>query len=121
MTAEAWTPVFPSEQLTFDIEQLVVPPRVEGQTIQDRFESFHALNPWVYRALVAITEDWLSRGSTRIGMKMLTEVLRWQYGRATRGDEFRINNNFTSRYVRLLIGEHPEYADVFETRELRAA
>lgn len=116
-----WTPVMESEQLSFDIEKLVVPPRVEGQSIQERFESFHELNPWVYRALVRITEDWLARGRTRIGMKMLTEVLRWQYGRATAGDDFKINNNYTSRYVRLLIAEHPEYAHAFETRELRAA
>ncbi len=122
MTADVdWTPVMESEQLTFDIEPLITPPRVAGESIQERFESFHALNPWVYRALVRITEDWVARGRQRIGMKMLTEVLRWQYGRATVGDEFRINNNFTSRYVRLLIAEHPEYAGAFETRELRAA
>ena len=117
--ALGWTPRFESEQLTFDIEPLVTPPRVHGQSIQEKFESFHALNPWVYNAFVRITDDWLARGRGRIGIGMLTEILRWQYGRATVGDEFRINNNYRSRYVRLLIAEHPEYADAFETRELR--
>lgn len=121
MSAVEHATFFESEQLVLDIQPLITPPRVEGQTIQDRFESFHALNPWVYKALVQITEDWIARDHTRIGMKMLTEVLRWQYGRATVGDEFKLNNNFTSRYVRLLIAEHPEYADVFELRALRAA
>lgn len=114
-------PVFDSEQLTLDIEPLVIPEVVQGQSIQERFESFHELNPWVYRAFVQLTRDWVARGRTRIGMKMLTEVLRWEYGRQTVGDEFKINNNFTSRYVRLLIAEHPEYAEAFQTRELRAA
>ena len=116
-----FSPVFDSEQLSFDIEPLVIPEVVKGQSIQERFEAFHALNPWVYRALVKLTGDWVARGRTRIGMKMLTEVLRWEYGRQTVGDEFKINNNFTSRYVRLLIAEHPEYAAAFHTRELRAA
>lgn len=121
MTAEPWTPVMESEQLSFDIAPLITPPRVRGESIQERFESFHALNPWVFAAFVRITDDWISKGRTRIGIGMLTEVLRWQYGRQTRGDDFRINNNYRSRYVRLLIAEHPEYAEVFETRELRAA
>lgn len=117
----SWTPVMESEQLCFDIEPLITPPRVAGETIQERFESFHRLNPWVFAAFVRITDDWMAKGRTRIGIGMLTEVLRWQYGRATVGDDFRINNNFRSRYVRLLISEHPEYAEVFELRELRAA
>lgn len=122
MTADVtFSPVFDSEQLVLDIEPLVIPERVVGQTIQEKFESFHDLNPWVYRALVRLTADWVARGRTRIGMKMLTEVLRWEYGRQTVGDEFKINNNFTSRYVRLLVAEHPEFADAFHTRELRAA
>jgi hypothetical protein len=119
--AAPWTPVLPSEQLVLDVQPLVTPPRVEGETIQEKFESFHALNPWVYAAFVKLTDDWVARGRKRIGIGMLTEVLRWQYGRQTRGDEFRINNNYRSRYVRLLLAEHPEFADSFETRELRAA
>lgn len=94
---------------------------VEGETIQQRFESFHAHNPWVYAALESLTLDWLSRGRKRIGIKMLFEILRWQYGRSTTGDEFKLNNNYPSRYARLLIENHPEWADVFHTRELKAA
>lgn len=120
-TTTTFSQLFDSEQLALDIEPLIIPERVVGQTIQEKFEAFHALNPWVYRALVRLTADWVARGRTRIGMKMLTEVLRWEYGRQTVGDEFKINNNFTSRYVRLLVSEHPEFADAFHTRELRAA
>lgn len=122
MTDEhSWTPVMESEQLALDMQPLVTPERVEGESIQERFESFHALNPWVYKAFCQITDDWIARGKGRIGIGMLTEILRWQYGRQTTGDEFRINNNFRSRYVRLMVAEHPEYAEVFQTRELRAA
>lgn len=116
-----FSPVFDSEQLTLDIEPLVMPETVKGASIQERFESFHTLNPWVFRAFVRLTEDWIARGRDRIGIGMLTEIIRWEYGRQTVGDEFRINNNFRSRYVRLLIAEHPEFREVFHTRELRAA
>lgn len=94
---------------------------VEGETIQERFEAFHRLNPWVYIALERLTSQWIAAGHRRLGIGMLTEVLRWQYGLATRGDDFKLNNNYRSRYVRLLIETHPSWGDAFETRTLRAA
>ncbi|GAA1353486.1 hypothetical protein [Streptomyces beijiangensis] len=104
-----------------EIRALVAPANVPGQSIQVHFESFHELNPWVHRQLASMTEDCINRGFDRIGIGMLFELLRWRYGAATRGDEFRLNNNYRSRYVRLLIDEHPEWACLFETRTLRAA
>lgn len=108
------------EQLHLDIstQPLVA---AEGDTIRARFESFHARNPWVYDALEKLTRDYLAAGAKRIGIGMLTEVLRWHYGRATDGDQFRLNNSYRSHYVRLLLQQHPEWQGRFETRELRAA
>ncbi|WP_254709451.1 hypothetical protein [Streptomyces lunaelactis] len=89
-------------------------------TIQAQFEAFHELNPWVLRALESLTADYLARGAQRVGIGMLFEVLRWRYATATEGDdEFRLNNNFRSRYVRLLIERHLEWAPAFEVRALR--
>ncbi|ASQ94439.1 hypothetical protein AB0M05_35960 [Streptomyces violaceusniger] len=95
-------------------------PEDQPASIQAQFETFHQLNPWVLRALEALTADYLKRGARRVGIGMLFEVLRWRYVTATEGeDEFRLNNNFRSRYVRLLIERHPEWAPAFEVRSLR--
>ncbi|MFF4051922.1 hypothetical protein ACFYZ5_35295 [Streptomyces chartreusis] len=95
-------------------------PDGQAATIQAQFEAFHQLNPWVLRALESLTATYLRRGATRVGIGMLFEVLRWRYAMATEGgDEFRLNNNFRSRYVRLLIERHPEWAGAFEVRSLR--
>lgn len=88
-------------------------------SIQAQFETFHQLNPWVLRALETLTADYLKRGARRVGIGMLFEVLRWRYVAATEGDEFRLNNNYRSRYVRLLIERHPDWAQAFEVRSLR--
>ncbi|MEU7640959.1 hypothetical protein AB0C11_33660 [Streptomyces sp. NPDC039016] len=95
------------------------PDGLPAATIQAQFEAFHRLNPWVLTALERLTTDYLGRGATRVGIGMLFEVLRWRYARATEGGEFRLNNNFRSRYVRLLIERHPEWAPAFEVRALR--
>ncbi|MFE9770633.1 hypothetical protein ACFYOV_02905 [Streptomyces sp. NPDC005931] len=96
------------------------PADVSDLTIQQRFEAFHALNPWVLRALTRMTADCAEKGFARIGIGMLFELLRYQYGAATRGDEFALNNSYRSRYVRLLLTEHPEWTPLFEVRALRA-
>lgn len=108
------------EQLALPIEGMVYPEYADHLSIQQKFELFHAANPWVYTAFEKLTADWVERGKRRIGIGMLTEVIRWHYGRQTTGDGFKVNNNFRSRYVRLLLNKHPEWSTVFETRELKA-
>ncbi|MER8002085.1 hypothetical protein [Streptomyces sp. NPDC095613] len=100
--------------------QTVRQPENQAATIQQQFAEFHQLNPWVLTALEELTSDYVARGAERVGIGMLFEVLRWRYLQATAGsDEFHLNNNFRSRYFRLLIERHPEWASKFEVRALR--
>nr|WSZ96816.1 hypothetical protein OH820_15140 [Streptomyces sp. NBC_00857] len=100
--------------------QTVRQPENRSATIQQQFAEFHRLNPWVLEALEGLTAEYLARGAQRVGIGMLFEVLRWRYVRATEDDdEFHLNNNYRSRYVRLVIERHPEWAPAFEVRTLR--
>lgn len=111
-----------TEATLFDVAPLVHRPLDTRLSIQQRFEQFDANNKWVFRALEHLVEDWLARGNTRVGIKQMFEVIRWQYGRATTGDQgFVCNNDFTSRYARRLLEVHPEWAEAIQTRQLRAA
>lgn len=93
---------------------------IKGGTIQERFERFHGLNPWVYDALVELARDFVETGNDKVGMKMCYEVLRWQRGRRTAGQEiFRLSNDFHSRYARLIMDEEWDLEGRFDTRELR--
>lgn len=113
---------FDTDQPLFPIAELVHATHDQTASIADRFAQFHADNGWVFEALEALCSDWLTRGHNRVGVKQMFEVIRWQYGRRTSGDQgFRCNNDFTSRYARLLIDRHPEWAEAIETRRLRAA
>lgn len=108
-------------QMTLALGDLVVPEYPADATIQARFELFHQSNPWVLTALEKLTEQYLDTGATALGIRMLWERFRWEFTSQTRGDEFKANNNYASRYVRLIQERHPEWRDVFSTRELRAA
>jgi hypothetical protein len=96
-----------------------VPRTLESN--QERFNWFHENNPHVYRNLRALALGMRrQRGKKRVGIKMLYEVLRYQYDIQTAGEEFKLNNNYTAYYARLLMAQEPELAGLFEVREIRS-
>ena len=96
-------------------------PTLFDRTIEQRFWDFHEANPNVYYALVSLARQAREAGKKRVGIAMLWERMRWELWVRTHGDDYRLNNNFRSRYARLIAAQEPDLADVFETRKLRAA
>lgn len=90
-------------------------------TIQARFVRFHQANPSVYRELVAMARELRSAGHDRFGLRMLWETLRWRRMLATSDPSgYKLNDNYISRYARLIMRREPDLAGVFETRAIRA-
>ena len=91
-----------------------------GRSIQERFEEFHKNNPHVFEILKTITLYAYNQG-VKVGMKAVYEQARWQYRFRTKGDgSYRLDNNYHSRYARLLMEQVPELVDYFEQRKLRS-
>jgi len=91
------------------------------RTIDEAFAEFHTAHPEVYRHLVRLARQAQQAGHDRIGIGMLYEVLRWEtmVGDLT-GTTFKLNNNFRSRYARMIADRERGLGDIFETRELRS-
>jgi len=88
-------------------------------TIDAQFEEFHRNNPEVYEELVRLARQMKARGHKRIGIKMLWEVLRWERAmKTTDQTEWKLNNNYTSRYARLIMENEPDLKGFFVTRGL---
>ena len=89
------------------------------KTIQERFLDFHGRHPDVFVELVRLARQVRSRGR-KVGIKTLWERMRWSF-EIEIGTDWKLNNNFTSRYARLMIEKYPtEFSGFFETRELKA-
>lgn len=92
------------------------------QTIQERFDIFHASHPDVYAYLVALAFEVKRKGFRRYGIRPLCERVRWHFQiEKDMGEDFKINDHYLSRYARKLMEEHPELDGLFELRELKAA
>lgn len=92
------------------------------QTIEEQFKAFHEENPHVAEALAQMALRLKRRGREHFGMKALFETLRFEYALRTDdpNSEFRLNNNYTALYARLLMRQYPELEGFFETRQRRA-
>lgn len=112
----------PQPDALFDAAALPTIVTPQRGSIEERFQQFHDANPWVYERLRILALDMVHRGHSRVGIKMLFEVLRWQYARATVStDGLKLNNDYTSRYARMLADSEPALSEVFEMRALKTA
>lgn len=102
-----------TDQLALDFDQ-------RPDAIQRRFLAFHQANPHVYEAIVHYAREAKAAGARRVGMAAIFERLRWDDLIATGGScGFRLNDQHTSRYARLVMAQEPDLAGLFEIRELR--
>lgn len=88
--------------------------------IDEDFKRFHAENPQVYSLLVQFSRVAKESGRKRFGIRMIWERMRWYVAIETKGDEYKLNDHWHSRYARLIMEQEPDLAGFFETRELRA-
>lgn len=92
-----------------------------SKDLKQAFEDFHKSNPSVYFALEKLAQQMWNRGRRHISIKMLFEVLRWDYYIQTNdpNSEFKLNNNYTAYYARFLMLNHPEWVSLFKTKKVK--
>lgn len=88
---------------------------------REAFYEFHRNNPDVYASLVRLARYAKERGKTKLGFRMLWEVLRWEMFTSTiqnDGDQYKLNNNYHYFYARLMMEQEPDLNGIFEIREV---
>lgn len=89
-----------------------------SRDIQLKFEAFAEDNPQVLVELVRLARQLKDRGHERHSIKCLFEVLRYNHAMNTqdRNTEFKLNNNYTSHYARLIMNQYPDLDGFFALR-----
>ena len=87
--------------------------------LEQAFREFHEMNPGVYEELVECALKLKRAGRDVYGINSLVEVVRWHRALNTRGDEFKINNNYAPYYARLIMIREPELKGFFNLRAQR--
>lgn len=88
-------------------------------SIQVRFEEFHAQNPKVLELLIGRCRELKQNGYKQYAMSALWEWMRWHQTLAISTTEpFKVSNDFRSRYARLIMDTEPDLQGFFELRHL---
>jgi len=100
---------------------LPLPDPPDFRSIDEQFNDFHATNPHVYALLCGLARQAKQAGHTKLGMGQLFEVLRWNQtvGTGRQVNEFKLNNNYRSRYARLIMSQEEDLHDIFTIRQLQ--
>lgn len=94
----------------------------EKQTLTERFERYHRDNPQVYYFFKRFTFEVIITGKTKISHWLIINRIRWETEVEINTIEpFRISNDFIALYARLFMKEHPQYAGIFNTKEMKNA
>lgn len=118
-TAEEWKALFPSRVQPASPWPYPKWTKNTQNSIQAGFEKFHKENPDVYKKLVDLAFLAKANGHQHLGIKTLFERLRWYYTVETKGNEpFKLNNNWTAYYARMIMQREPSLTGFFRTREL---
>jgi hypothetical protein len=94
-------------------------PFTTEATLDAAFALYDAANPQIYATFRAMAGELKRRGFSHYGAKSIFEAMRFHHAvSAGPGNEWKLNNNYTSRYARKLMSECPEFRGFFETRRL---
>lgn len=86
------------------------------ELVRDFFQ-FHDQNPDVLVLFRRFTKEMHNTGRSRYSSKAIMERIRWHYDIAVRGSDFKINNNYTAMYPRLLVMEDTNWMSFFSLRK----
>ncbi len=91
-----------------------------GISIDEAFKRFHKANPLVFTWFKNYFYYFHGRGKKRVSAKLIAECLRQEPALKTKSENYKLDNSFVSRYVRLFIKDHPQYTKCFELRKLKS-
>lgn len=89
----------------------------EGHSIDAAFHRFNIENPHVMLLFVGFAFQLLLHGRGG-SAKLIFERMRWEYLLTTTDTDFKLNNNYSSRFARLAMERYPSLRGFFELRVL---
>ena len=89
--------------------------------LEAAFNDFDRKNLRVYGLFKRFTFQVIDAGHKHYSADAICHRIRWHTSIDTRGDDFKINNNYTAFYARKFMKDHPEHDGFFSTRATRAA
>lgn len=87
--------------------------------LKQKWWEWHKENPHVYELFKHFTMIAIKRGHRNLSAWLIVNRIRWETSIETKGNDFKISNDFIALYARLFMKEHPEYDGFFRIKKSR--
>jgi hypothetical protein len=90
--------------------------------LNDQFDRYHQKHPFIWNYFVHFTYQAIAAmhetdpDKLRFSADAIMHRIRWEI-MFKRGDDFKVNNNFTAFYARKFAAENPRYKNFFTFRK----
>jgi hypothetical protein len=84
-----------------------------------KWQRWHKENPEFYELFSRFTKEAISNGHTKLSAWLIINRIRWETSIVTKGDDYKISNDFIALYSRLFMPDNPQYAGFFRTRPMK--
>ena len=85
-----------------------------------KFFKYHKESPHIFNLFVAFSKEIKAKGYKTYSMRTIMHRIRWHVDITTNDpDGFKMNNNYSSRYARMLANEYPDFKDFFKNRRMK--
>ena len=83
------------------------------------FRDYHRRNLWIFDEFKRLAYQMLIAGRAHYSAKAIMEAVRWDYDRHNPGKEFKVCNDFTAYYARLLAVVDHRFETFFHFKTVR--
>jgi len=90
-------------------------------SLLNKFNEWDQKNPEVYDLFIRFTLQAMKAGHKHLSAWMIVNRIRWETSIVTKGDDFKISNDFIALYARKFMAEHPEHKGFFRLRPMKRA
>jgi len=87
-----------------------------NNNLQEKFDKFHADNPYVWELFKRFTFEAINKGYDNFSVALVAERIRWETLIETSDTDFKLNNNYKAFYARKFHKVFPKYDGIFRTR-----
>jgi hypothetical protein len=89
------------------------------KSLDEKFFQYHSDNPHIFDLFLSYARQVKGAGFKHYGFHTIMHRVRWHLNIETTDPEgYKMNNNYSSRYARLLAKKNPEFKGFFRNRKL---
>lgn len=80
---------------------------------------WHTANPQFFNLFERFTDEAISRGHKNLSGWLIANRVRWETSIVTKGNAYKISNNFIALFSRLYMVRYPQYVGFFRTKRMK--